>query len=267
MTRGVYTVAFGEPARACARRLIASIRSQMPGLPVTLVGAERLGMEDVFVAAPDADVGGRRAKLSIWDLAPAEWDRVLYLDADTELVRPIDPLFDWLDSWDFTICRDVGESLHSYQRRNNLAEFFEVRAKVGSLWACQYNGGVWSFRRSEAAKRFLARWRSEYEVHLQRDQGALVRALWAEPLRVLVLDHTWNCFPKYTPAHLPTAAIRHYPEDARRWRGKLPGRIDDQRAWEIVRKWEGDRKTRTSYPISPELRSWLKDQPGKRGTE
>jgi hypothetical protein len=237
-TRGAYVVAFGDPARACAVRLIASIRRHMPGLPVAVAGETAIGIEDVFVAAPDADVGGRRAKLRAYELAPAEWQSVLYLDADTELVAPIDPLFEWVESgWEFVICRDVGETLHSFQRKNNLRELAELRSRVGSFYAVQLNGGVWAFRRCETMRRFMARWRAEYEVHLQRDQGALIRALWADPVRVLVVEHTWNCFPKYTP-HVKQPTINHYPEDARRWRGKLPGRIDGADAWAIVRRWE-----------------------------
>lgn len=238
MTRGAYVVAFGDPARACAVRLITSIRKHMPGLPVCLVGAEPLGREDIFVEAPDADVGGRRAKLGIYDLAPAEWEAVLYLDADTELVDSVEPLFRWVESgWDFVICRDVGDSIHSFQRKNNIEEFRATLRAVGSLWAMQFNGGVWTFHRCAAMERFFGRWREEYEVHLQRDQGALIRALWAEPVRLLLLGHEWNNFPKYTKL-TERPAINHYPEDARRWRGKLPGRIDDEKAWQIVRQFE-----------------------------
>jgi len=35
---------------------------------------------------------------------------------------------------------------------------------------------------------------------------------------------------------------RHYPGDARRWRGMIPGRIDSQEAWRMVRKFEGKGK-------------------------
>lgn len=239
MNRGVYIVAFGEPARRCAARLVASIRVHMPGLPVALCSSRALGVEDVLVVQPDSDVGGRRAKLRAYELTPPEWEAVLYLDADTELVAPIDPLFQWVeDGWEFVICRDVGETLHSFQRKNNLAELAQLKVAVGGTFdLVQFNGGVWSFRRCDAVRDFMGRWRSEWEVHAQRDQGALVRALYQKPLRVMVVEHTWNCFPKYTP-HVRRPAIMHYPEEARRWRGKLPGRIDSPQAWEIVRKWE-----------------------------
>jgi hypothetical protein len=236
MNRGIFCVAFGDPARTCALRLMRSVKKYMPGVPIAVCASKRIGPEDVLCVQPDSDVGARRAKLRAYELAPAEWRSVVYLDADTELVAPIDPLFEWIeDGWEFVICRDVGETLHSFHRKNNGAEFRQVEAAVGTLNAVQFNGGVFAFRRCAAVERFMRRWQAEWEIHAQRDQGALIRALYAEPIRIFVVEHTWNCFPKYTP-NVPQPAILHYPMDARRWHGKLPGRIDSREAWAIVKR-------------------------------
>jgi hypothetical protein len=214
--------------------MMESAKRHMPDVPIALCAASPIGPEDVLVSQPDSDVGGRRAKLRAYDLAPAEWETVVYLDADTEIVAPVYTLFRWLESgWEFLICRDVGETLHSFQRRNNLEEYVELEKAVGTLWAMQYNGGVWGFRRCPAAREFLEGWRAEWEIHAQRDQGALIRSLHAHPLRMLILGNEWNTFPKFTP-DVKTAGINHYPGDARRWAGKLPGRIDGQAAWDAV---------------------------------
>lgn len=238
-TRGIYCVAFGAPARACALRMMTSAKRHMPDVPIALCAARPIGPEDILVVEPDSDVGGRRAKLKAYDVTQPDWHSVLYLDADTELVAPVYPLFEWAeDGWEFVIARDVGETLHGFARRNNLVELAQVDRAVGTLWAMQFNGGVWAFRRGPAVARFMARWRAEWEVHAQRDQGALIRALHAEPLKMLVLGHEWNTIPKYTPG-VETAGVMHYPMEARRWAGKLPGRIDSPEAWAIVRRWEG----------------------------
>jgi hypothetical protein len=234
--RGIYCVAFGDPARTCALRMMTSAKKYMPDIPIALCASKRIGPEDVLLVQPDSDVGGRRAKLRAYELAPAEWQSVLYLDADTEIVAPVYPFFKWIeDGWELVICRDVGETLHSFQRKNNLRELVQVEQAVGTLYALQFNGGVWAFRRCEAVKGFMERWRREWEVHAQRDQGALIRALYANPLRVFVLGNEWNKFPKYTP-DVETAGVMHYPGDARRWEGKLPGRIDSKEAWARVIK-------------------------------
>jgi hypothetical protein len=214
----------------------------MPDIPIALCASKRIGPEDVLIVQPDSDVGGRRAKLRAYDLAPAEWQTVLYLDADTEIVKPVYPLFQWIeDGWEFVICSDVGETLHVFERKNNHAEALATMEAVGTLYALQYNGGVWAFRRCEAMRRFFERWKREWEQHAQRDQGALIRALYSEPVKILTLGNEWNKFPKYTP-DVETAGILHYPGDARRWAGKLIGRIDGPAAWQSVREFQGRRR-------------------------
>lgn len=246
-TRGIYCVAFGDPARACALRLMESAKKHMPDIPICLCAASGIGPEDVLIVRPDSDVGGRRAKLKAYELTPAEWRAVLYLDADTEVVAPIYRYFEWIeDGWEFVICKDphLMDTMHSFQRPNNAPEVEEVRKKVKTLNALQYNGGVWAFGRNERVAAFFQRWQMEWEKYAQRDQGALIRAMYAEPLKVLVLGNQWNTFPKYT-RNIQTAGLMHYPGDARRWEGLLPGRIDSPEAWEVVRRYEqghrGDR--------------------------
>lgn len=235
-TRGIYCVAFGDPARRCALRMMTSAKKHMPDIPIALCSDRPIGPESVLIKQPDSDVGGRRAKLRAYELAPAEWQSILYLDADTEITAPVYQFFQWVeDGWELVICRDVGETLHSFQRKNNMLELHQLETQVGTLYALQFNGGVWAFRRCAATKSFMERWRKEWEVHAQRDQGALIRALYAAPLKIYVLENEWNCFEKYTP-NAVCAGVMHYPGDARRWEGKLPGRIDSPAAWARVIK-------------------------------
>ncbi|MFH0902319.1 MAG: glycosyltransferase [Pseudomonadota bacterium] len=244
--RGIYVVAFGEPSRWCADRLLKSIKKHMPDIPVCLCAAKPIGLEDVFIRQPDSDVGGRRAKLKAYELAPAEWQAVLYLDADTEVVAPIYQYFEWIeDGWEFVICKDphLMDTLHSFERRNNKQELRHLQDTVKTLHALQLNGGVWAFARNERVARFFKRWREEWEVYAQRDQGALFRALYADPLRMLVLGNEWNCFLKYSKG-VKSAGLMHYPGDARRWQGMIPGRIDSREAWSMAAEYERKWKAR-----------------------
>ncbi len=234
--RGIYVVAFGDPSRACAVRLLKSIRKHMPDIPIALCAAEPLGIEDVFIEQPDSDVGGRRAKLKAYELAPAEWESVLYLDADTEVIAPVYEFFEWVeDGWEFVIAKDphLLDTMHAFERRNNPSEMAETAKSLTTLHMLQINGGVWAFRRNERVAAFFRRWQAEWEKHAQRDQGALVRAMYTDPLKVWWLGNEWNCFPKYTRG-ITSAGIMHYPGEARRWRGMIPGRIDSPEAWEMV---------------------------------
>jgi hypothetical protein len=213
----------------------------MPDIPVALCAAKPLGLEDVFIRQPDSDVGGRRAKLRAYELSPQSWQSVLYLDADTEVVAPIYQFFEWVeDGWEYVICKDphLMDTMHSFERRNNKQELRQIADTIKTLHALQINGGVWAFRRNERVAAFFKRWQSGWEEHAQRDQGALVRALYADPLKVLWLGNEWNTFPKYSRG-VVTAGLMHYPGDARRWKGMLPGRIDSPAAWAVVKQYEG----------------------------
>ncbi len=234
--RGIYCVAFGEPARVCARRMMETAKAQLPEIPIALCGARPIGLEDVFIEQPDSDVGGRRAKLRAYELAPAEWEAVLYLDVDTEVVGDIRLYFELIeDGWEFVICKDphLMDTMHAFRRHNNLEELAETEAELHTLHTLQWNGGVWSFGRNERIAAFFGRWQAEWEKHAQRDQGALIRAMYADPLRVYVLGNEWNTFEKYSRG-IETAGLRHYPGRARRWKGLIPGRIDSDAAWQMV---------------------------------
>jgi hypothetical protein len=241
--RGIYVVAFGDPARKCALTLMKSIRTHMPDIPICLCAASKIGPEDLLVVQPDSDVGGRRAKLKAYELTPAEWKAVLYLDADTKVVAPIYSFFQWIeDGWEFVICKDphLMDTMHSFKRHNNAQELVEIKTAVHTLHTLQINGGVWAFARSPRVAAFFARWQMEWEKHAQRDQGALLRALYADPLKVWWLGNEWNTFDKYCRG-ITTAGLMHYPGDARRWRGAIQGRIDSAEAWAAVRRWERTR--------------------------
>jgi len=109
---------------------------------------------------------------------------------------------------------------------------------------------VWAFGRTKRVARFFKRWQKEWERHAQRDQGALIRAMYTEPLKVYVLGNEWNTFPKYTK-EIKTAGLMHYPGDARRWSGLIPGRIDSAEAWKRVELWERQNETRARSGRGP----------------
>jgi hypothetical protein len=244
--RGIYCVAFGDPARTCALRMMESAKKHMPEIPIACCSDRKIGPEDLLIKQPDSDVGGRRAKLRAYELTPAEWTAVLYLDADTVVVGDIRFYFQLIeDGWEFVICKDphLMDTMHSFRRRNNLAELDETAERIHTLHTLQYNGGVWAFGRGKRIKQFFARWLAEWERHAQRDQGALIRAMYTEPLRTYVLGNEWNTFPKYTKG-IKTAGLMHYPGDARRWKGMLPGRIDSPEAWKRVQVFEQTRRGR-----------------------
>lgn len=230
---GVYLVAFGDPARDCARRCIASLKAQMPGLPVALASSEPLGGEDVFIAHSDDDLGARSVKTQIYELAPKEWRYVLYLDADTEVTANISFLFQVLiDGWEMACCINPAQYIlaGAMRRPDNGEECNQTFTLYGTDNFVQLNGGVFSFRRCASTQKFFELWHAAWQEWGKRDQAAMDRALWHHPLKLYVLGSEWNTVTRYIdPAR--TAGILHYPLQARRWRGVVKGRLDSKEAW------------------------------------
>jgi len=243
--RGIYMVAFGDPARDAAKIAIKTIRANLPGIPVALCSDRKLGPEHILIKQPDKDIGGRIAKLKAYDFAPAEWESVLYLDADIEVVHAdVEQYFRWLDmGWEFIICKDahLHDTLDDFQRSNNREEYVKTIQKIGTAESLQINGGVWGFRRCRAAKAFMDRWFDEWNKYQGRDQGALIRALYSDPIRVLWLGNEWNTLitlkgKEYPPGKKGSAGVLHFVGRARRWTGQVPEGygLTDKVAWDMV---------------------------------
>jgi len=230
---GVYYVAIGEPARKGVQQAITSFQEFMPNIPAALAAEAPTGVEDVFIKSEMVDIGGRSQKLRIYNLAPTQWQYILYLDADTEVIADIGFLFDLLqDGWEFVICRnpDKYHVVRKMGRPDNQPEVEETLRILGSEELIQYNGGVFAFRRCERVERFFAAWYEEWHTRwASRDQAALLRALWRVPLRMYILGTEWNTVTRYDDPD-DSAGILHYPSTVRQWSGIVPGRLDSPEA-------------------------------------
>jgi hypothetical protein len=236
--RGAYYVAYGNPSRHCAETAMTSFKRHFPRIPIALVSDSPIGIEDIYIKHPDTDIGGRLAKVSIYDLAPAEWEYICYMDSDTEIISNDGFLWQVVeDGWDMAICRNPGRFhvVSQMRRPDNEDECKYTFEVLGSDQYLQYNGGVFSFWRNRRTEEFFDAWRSEWLRFGKRDQGALLRALWSHPLRLYVLGNEWNTVTRY--ADPETAAwLLHYPMTARRWDGVVHYRLDDPQAWKAVNR-------------------------------
>lgn len=237
--RGIYYVAFGEPARNMAVQAIRSARRFMPEIPIALVSDRPLNAgETHFIQQPDIDIGGRIAKIKIDNLAPKEWEYILYLDADTEIVADVSVLFQFLaDGWELVICKNPSRFhiLAEMVRPDNHDESQYTFDQIGTNQVLQLNGGVFAYRRNARTKLFFELWLEEWNRFGKRDQAALHRALWQQPLKTYVLGNEFNTVIRYDDPGI-TAGILHFPMQARRWTGRIAGRLDSPEAWAAVRR-------------------------------
>jgi hypothetical protein len=239
-SRGVYYVAYGKQSRSCCKAAIASFKAHMPNIPVAAASTAPVDGADYFIDYPDEDIGARAAKTRIYDLAPADWQYVLYLDADTEVIADIGFLYALLtDGWDMVICKNPGEYhiARRMQRSDNHDECEYTFGLLGTDELIQLNGGVFAFQRNERTAAFFRAWHEEWRRYGKRDQGALLRALWAHPVKLYVLGNEWNTITRYDDK-ASSAGVLHYPMTARRWRGKVVHRSDSPEAWKVVKEFE-----------------------------
>lgn len=227
-------VAYGQNALDCVKRAIISAKKYLPEIPVVLVSEKPGYGEDIHIYHTDDDIGARSVKTMIYDLVPSEFEYVLYLDADTEIVSSdVRVLFDFLqDHWDWLMCINPAQYVltREMNRPDNKDEIDELFSYHGTDEMLQLNGGVFAFRRNERSAKLMREWHKEWNKYGKRDQAAFDRAYYKYPLKLYVLGNEWNTITRYLDASV-TAGILHYPLTARRWKGRIDGRLDSGEAW------------------------------------
>lgn len=236
---GIYVVSYGEPSKNCANRLLKSIRKHLGDIPVCIVSDTPLetNLDYIFIEYPDNDIGARGNKTKIYELSPKEWQYVLYLDSDTEITSSDTMfLFDILiDGFDCFFCINPTNYIlvQDMNRPDNQDEMTELLDMLGTGDLIQLNGGVFGFSRNDRTKQFFNDWHTQWMKYGKRDQAALDRVLYNNPIRIYTLGVEWNTVTRYYDKSR-TAGILHFPLEARRWKGRLPGRLDSDETWAVI---------------------------------
>jgi len=143
------------------------------------------GRFDRVVVRDEPAARNRFVKTSILDHASA--DRVMYVDADAEVVGDLTPAFALLDRFDVVL------RMHA----TPVNKPFELADGIPGGVFPHLHGGVFWLSDGDAARGFLATWqRRMVESGLDRDQPALARTVYDLPeLRALVLNSVWSADP------------------------------------------------------------------------
>jgi hypothetical protein len=189
MITGAVYVAYGFNAMTEA---IVSINTLLHhnDLPVTVI-SDRPDAEIAhtrIIQFEDTSRGARWAKLNI-DLL-ADYDNIVYLDADTRIHQSVTPAIEMLADWDLIMAasenQGVGVMKHIKPDERNA-----TKEEIGNHLPLQLQAGVMFFNRNRCAKLFAA-WREEWRRYQDQDQAALLRALHREPVRLWLLSTDWN---------------------------------------------------------------------------
>jgi hypothetical protein len=174
-------VVYGEAAEVSVRRALDALDSICPELPITVYRERANGYTDTQCS--------RWAKVTLLDWTP--YDVTAYLDADTQVYQPIEAGFHAIeDGWDIALTpsQNQGEQVLWH-----VAEPERSATLAGlPLDVLQLQAGVMFFARNARTRALWARWRIEWERYKGQDQGALLRALHACPVKVWLLGQPFN---------------------------------------------------------------------------
>ncbi len=189
--RGVIYVAFGRGARREARLSAESLKRYHPLMPVLVI----TGRDDGPVGwAPsveydDPGTPGRWAKVNLDRLTI--WEDTLFLDADTRVYGNLEQGFQVLSQgYDLAMCPSIPQQA---EMLGHLTEEERTTTLVSlPIEPLQLNTGVMWFRKTAAITKLFAEWRRQWKRWQDKDQGALLRALYQRPVRIWLMGRAFN---------------------------------------------------------------------------
>jgi hypothetical protein len=169
-----------------AMRSIASLRTQMPDVPVALITHRHLFRNEPAVTDWVELRQGRTGPIVKADAPLAPYERVVFLDTDTLVIGDLTDVFPLLDKFDFVSAPEP-----------NARPDRGIDSGVPASFPEQ-NSGFLAFRKTAAVHAFFESWVAEYdrlhETHgVTANQPALRIALWkSDSIRHLTLGSEYN---------------------------------------------------------------------------
>lgn len=189
MTNGALYVAYGKAARQEAAQSAETLREHNPDLPIATISDKAIAPYR-HIRFKEPGNGARWAKLQMDKLTP--FDNTMYIDADTRVKGNLMTGFDILnDGWQMVIAP-------STRQKTDVLGHLSTEDKACTLETLGCNeplnlqAGLLFFRKCEAIHRLFELWRTEWQRFQDQDQGALLRALQEQPVKVWQLSWLWN---------------------------------------------------------------------------
>lgn len=186
--RGFVYIAFGE---SYTKEAIMSIRSlkRYNSEPVALFTnnphLDDLNdlVEYLYVIQPKH----KRTKIDYISQSP--FDKSVYLDSDTLIVKNISDIFDLIARYDVAVTMDPARKRLSISKK--ISEYRDIPYAFPEM-----NGGVFAYSSTDKSKKFLNLWQKYfYKFYTQTegwDQPAMRIALWESDVRLACLPPEYN---------------------------------------------------------------------------
>lgn len=186
--KGFLYIAFGE---AFTKEALMSIKSlkRYNSEPVALFtdrehNAEFEGLVDLYAKINPQHI---RAKVDFISQSPFE--KTVYLDSDTVIVRNISDMFDVLDRFDVAVTNDYARKRTKYAKI--VPEYEEIPYSFSEV-----NGGIMAYNSSLSTNTFLSMWKEYFYKYFKEtngwDQVSLRVALWRSNVRIHHFPFEYN---------------------------------------------------------------------------
>lgn len=180
-TVGFVFATTGEKYTVLARRAARSLLEQMPTAQIDLFTDQNV-QDDVFRQVIQLQQHGRRPKIEA--LQRSQFEKTIYLDADTMVIFPIWDLFELLEKNDViaTQARANNNGMSHHDLTKDIPASFPM-----------VNSGVLGLRKSEEASKLLQLWQARWDRSAQQfDQPFLRYALYKTDARLGIFPMEYN---------------------------------------------------------------------------
>ena len=194
---------------------IKTLKMHNRNISVTLVTNIKISMTDVdclceekdFLVVLDLkDINNRDVKVNINNFV--DYEKTLYIDCDTYIVKDINIVFDMLDFFDLAIRLNPRPQIAT-----NKGEKGILNKRFQIMEVPHWNSGVIAFKKDIKVENFFTCWRNSFiNSDSVFDQVALTQALFSSDLKVLSLTDEWNYNPglSYYWGRVKGKRIIHY---------------------------------------------------------
>ena len=200
--QGFVYVATGEEFVSEAIHSAQSLKRWIPDARICLITGQTFS-HDVFEQTITTDRWNLHPYQFKLNMGLAPYERVVFLDSDTEILDDVSRLFTLLDEFDLALLPDrYAQQVAPYD------------PDIGHRLIPEWNTGVIAFRRNADVLQFLADCAEDYAI-LYRDAGfmrgqrSFLRTLYRSRLRIAEIPNRYNFMPYEVSLLLDSVKILH----------------------------------------------------------